>query len=351
MKKNHTAGETYHILYLEEEEQKDHRIAEFKEKAKDFHVEVQIITRPDYDNKLGVLKQKKWDAVMCDIELWDNADDGVPELTCLGFNYIEWLCKTMHYDFIYIILSNVTTRLYQQIQKEISNISLAKQKDDVLKSSVSIENFITEIKEMIDKKRNDKQPKIGRGRQSKKDGGYQKYFKDYIGFLRNENNYPVPAKKQILNNHQEVENYIVEQYLSLKEFFDKKYASNHEIERFFMEYEIKAVGAVGEYNKSPYDQGPTYKDKANTAAFIGKLIARRLLIYIILEYNITNDKLCAIYSAPEYKQHLSSFLYFPSYLQKSSIWDEISQTVPDNFHHFLSQEEITFIEKYQNQGK
>ena len=359
---NNNTEKTYRILYLEDNYEETvseeyNKVKEFKSRIENNHpdVQIKIVKEPIY-KKMDLRVEKTnmiiYDAVICDINIWENSEeDGIRELSYLGFKYIQWFKP---YNIIRVVLSDVTTRLHAKINEEI-HPKLIKLKSDVFKSDDTIDDFIKEIKSLIDNKHEkDKEPRIGRGRRPKDKGGYRQFFKDCYSYIKDEEPIIVIRKKKkkpiIFKNYTELERFIVEQFEKLKIIFDDKYKScNGKIPVAFIGDSIKKdpdiinISYVKEYprktssNESVFDW---------IGSFIVKLIARRLLIYVLLRYNIKNEDLHKIFSTEPYTQYLSTSLLFPSTINKSSIWDERTENIPDDRDVLLTDEEVAYIKDF-----
>jgi hypothetical protein len=346
----------YNILYLEDDytdstsEKKDDRIKKLVNAMHEKNIYCKLITEPNKRKSVlaqGIGSKGKFDAIICDIEIWKDAEDGVRELVYLGFNYINWL-QGEAYDFVYIILSNVTRDfIYREILIDVDRKRTIHPflKDDVIQNDASRQKFIYDIKKLIDDKTSKKSSSSRKGR-VKMDSNPLKYFRQYIEYLRKDSNYgdngitiTVGAKTNICKNYSDVKGLIESETEALKTninlntltFSHNPPGENEQTHQRFVYFIKDNIGSVGE--KRP--QYLVSFTLLQTQAFIRTLIARRLLIYIILEAKSINFS--KIFTNTQ-KQYPQTNLCFPSNISR--------KIIENNDKELFSKEECKVIRTY-----
>ena len=136
------------VLYLEDE-QKNPEIEHFCRVASEHDVEIRMVK--DKEELLAELEDvsKTYPVVICDVELWDDADRNHKDRTliCLGFSCIKELIESRHeLSHQYYLLSNCSKRLHGIFHRELKTKIKIKSKDDVF-SEAGLVQFIQEIRE------------------------------------------------------------------------------------------------------------------------------------------------------------------------------------------------------------
>lgn len=280
----------YSILYLDDDATKDKRITEFQKLAREEGIDVRIVN--DTDLFLKMCRRigqntKTWDLIICDIEIWQESEDGIELLTGLGFSYIEKLTKEGH-NYIYIILTKATRDFYDRIMSSIRSIQRVKQKDKVFKSKDSIRDFIEELKQYIDNKR---QSEI------KKTPKTSVIFDLYNNFIHQQTNYPLTITLRGHStqcfNYNDLEYIITEQLTWLISEWTKIQNDFSEGKRNYQMIKIVAfqLGYGGELRKH---KGNIERKKIDD--FVKKLILRRFTFYISSKCSISLKQACSTIS-------------------------------------------------------
>ena len=136
---------TIHVLYLEDEQNDEIRY--FCEVAENNGILIEFVkTRDELFTKIKD-DSEIYPVVICDIEIWDQADrnDKNRTLHCLGFSCIKELMESYYgLSRQYYLLSNCSKRLHSAISRDLKVPVLSK--DEVF-SEGKLNQFIREIRE------------------------------------------------------------------------------------------------------------------------------------------------------------------------------------------------------------
>ncbi|MDR1583049.1 MAG: hypothetical protein LBS55_07315 [Prevotellaceae bacterium] len=336
-----------HILFIDDDYNTDERIIKLVAEMKNQQFRVTTKSVPIYNLKeIDDGKNGRFDVVICDIEIKDRKADGIEELAYLGFNYIKWL-ERKNLDRIFIILSNVTRNLYNDIIFDNNNTKNVYpfQKDVYICSDAARQEFISKVKDLIDQKRNIN---------SKNKGDFDentvplKYFRNYIGFLKEPSNYNGKKIPKQFNDYEDVKKYIeikVEQLQATIDLSEPTFPQQNpkgtgdENGNNFAHFIHDKVGAIGDKKtEKPKDDKYTSTLSNN---FINTLIARRLLIYTLLK-SVSDIDVSALFENSQ-KQYPQTQYCFPSNISRQGITEN-----KDNIKLFSS-EEIVYIELLLNE--
>ena len=331
----------YNILYLEDEFNKDEGIKKLVKTMNDQGFTVTDINKPDY-NELFLKKGKKgtktqsetslksrnkilFDAIICDIEIWEEKD-GDKELTCLGYDYILRLSK-MYRHPVYIILSNVTRSLHNDILNNLETRVNTYSKSDVLVSDATIQVFIDGIKNLIEQKKENEKSQNEKEKPREK-SCYLKRFKILI---------------ENLATPEAIEIYIQNELDILIGVFEERYKKEGKIKANFLSDKI---GEFSELGKVKFENNINEITDKIIVKFIKVLIARRLLIYVMLKHNFTD--LHPIFSTSTNKLFLQHALFFYHKIKRDFIWNNETNKIQDDCKNFLSKQEIAYIKQLKN---
>ena len=272
----------YNILYLEDDLH-DERITRFIELAKKEKISLEITNDPDSflvkGQRLG-MSNNNWDAIICDIEIWQSSNDGVNLLKGLGFNYIDYLIKK-GIDSIYVIISNTPTSFFNRITSVIPRINNVKQKDKIFISEDSIRDFILELKNIIDNKR---QKLIVSTPIT------TSLFDVFNNYIHQKGNYPLTITLKTLPTFcdcfDDIEFLINEQYEFLKSIWEKD-NSDFRMRCVNMQAPNSNFKLGGEFRRNDIVFSPKQINN-----FIWKLILRRLVLYISGTCNVSLQEAC-----------------------------------------------------------
>ncbi|MDR2385534.1 MAG: hypothetical protein LBD80_07755 [Tannerella sp.] len=342
-------GRKYCVLFIDEDYKTDMRIKELVKamESQGFLITIEQTPRYDFRSLEGYGKGNRFDAVISDIEIKAKTDDNeVEELQYLGFNYIKWLQSS--FDRIYIILSNVTRNLYNDVIFGNDNTKNVYpfQKDVYICSDAARQEFINKVKDLIDNKRN-------AGASGKKKGDFDKnsiplkYFRNYINFFAEQSNYEKNKIPEQFKTYAEIKTHVEEKVTALEKLIKftappsflqlsangtgEEYGNNFV---YFIHYK---VGPIGEKRtEKPKDDKYTSTLSNN---FINTLIARRLLIYTLLKSENGNVAEVSTMFEGFQKQYPQTQYCFPSNISRESINGN-----KDN-RNLFSEEEIAYIKQ------
>ena len=340
-----SAKESYNVLYLEDEHLEDNRVKRLIEIMNKQNFLTEPISKPIYSEK-GLSKEHKFnfDAVICDIEIWQEIN-GNRELTDLGYNYIQYLNKTYRRP-VYIILSNVTRSFHNSILNNLKMQVNTFSKSDILSSDSTMQVFIDGIRNLIELKRG-----IGENNDIPSRGNSNflesfKYLIDYI-YIPSDR-YPNPIiiqkKDRTYKSSKDVETFIRQKCCELLEIFEERYEQRCGIGEKFLSDKIKGFGELGKSNIHLNEDKIREKGHANIDKFIKVLIARRLLLYAMIKYDIADSH--KLFTTTNNKIFLQHELLFSTKNKKKHIWDDRKNCIQGNCANFLTRQEINFIEEF-----
>ena len=288
----------YNILYLEDDALQDKRITKFQELAKENNLYLEIVNNPDSfldKSKRTGRNTIVWDAIICDIEIWQKSDEGVNLLIGLGFNYIDHLIKEgIH--CVYIIISNTPTSFFNKITSSISGIDVLQdvlQKDKIFKNVGSINDFITDIIEHI----NNKRQKLIENTPITKS-----LFEVYNNYIHQQTNYPLKITLKGISvtcyNYSDIENvitkhldWLISEWTQILET-DIDKTRGHKNNK--MNNIVSSLKMGGEFRKNDLSF-----DSKKITSFIKKLILRRFVIYVSLKHQTSIKDACLTISLQE----------------------------------------------------
>ena len=327
---NNNIEKKYHILYVDDDMENDNRINTLKsiinKGYKDF---IYLVVEKKLDDRIlrkGVRNGNKFDAIICDIEIWETKE-GVKILNGLGFNYIKDL-SNRGFDYIYIILSNATRSLHGTIQKNIPAIDLIRQKSEVLNSENSIVGFIEQIKYLID---------------TKKESQHKSWeiFKKFDNYFNNKLNdslndtlkFTLLGKQYNCRSLSDIENIIIQHLETRIVTWENKNAdfkaATKEDEKNKIRLIIRAkLGFGGDFLDKEIKGN--LLDEKYICNFVQKLIWRRFIIYLIEIKGMTLKDACSTIS-PDSGLY-STILHFPS----------------SNVHNHYTKAEERYLESIKN---
>ena len=225
-------------------------------------------------------------------------------------------------------------------------------KSDVLAFNSTMRVFVDGIVNLIKQKRASESPKNEINKQ-RKETNYKDNLKALSDFIDNANYYPIVIHK-IKKTYEfidEVEFFIEKEYQNLLEIFNQKYSVNNNVlQAKFLSNEISNFGSLG---KKSFGKKGGDKITDNGNEYIGKfirvLIARRLLIYVMLKYNISG--LQKLFTTEGNTDHLQQELLFSTRIKREDIWDDNTNSLNPECGSILTKKEIPFIIKLMNEEK
>lgn len=336
-------NKTYSILFLEDElgkntSKQDKRIDSLVKTMESQGFVVTPISRPNYAQKF--LSEGKFDAIICDIEIWKEKDDG-KELICLGYNYIEHLSKKYRRP-IYIILSNVTRSLHSNIINSLGTRVNTYSKSDVLYSDSTKQVFIDGVRNLIEQKKANEEPKNKKNK-PKKGVFFELTFRRLRDYIENLSEpITIASINKTYNTSDAVKAHIKKEGEELIRVFEERHKGTIG-EKFLFD----KINKFKELNKVVENE----TEDSNIEKFIKVLIARRLLIYVMLKYNYDTKELHKLFVKGGSNIFLQNALLFSTANKKERIWDENKNKLQSDCKDFLTQQEISHIEELMKNEK